>query len=80
MTRYLTIRQAAEALNVSDDTIRRMLPQLGAVDMTGGGKKRLIRIPERALEAYLNGCTIRSPIPARRKPAPTEWHIERRRA
>ena len=80
MTPYLTIQQAAEALAVSQDTIRRMLPALGAVDLTGGkGGKRLIRIPEKALSAYLTGCAIESPQPARAA-AKVEFRLERRRA
>lgn len=78
--KYLTIQQAAEALSVSSDTIRRMLPRLGAVDLKGGsGTYRLIRIPEKAIEAYLSGCQIYVPAPVTRKPARKEIHIERRR-
>lgn len=80
MTKYLTIQQAAEALAVSRDTIRRMLTKLGAVDLTGGaGGKRLIRIPEKALSAYLTDCEIYAPQPARR-PAAAGFKLERRRA
>lgn len=76
---YLTIQSAAEALSVSPDTIRRMLPRLGAVDLNQGrGKNRMIRIPVDALEAYLGERRILPP--AERKPAPAKgWHIEKRR-
>ena len=65
---YLTIAQAAEMLGVHANTVRRMLPQLGAVDLTRGrGGKRLIRIPEAALQRYLRGCLIPPPMRGRRK-------------
>ena len=80
MAKYLTIQQAAEMLAVSQDTIRRMLTKLGAVDLTGGkGSKRLIRIPERALSAYLTDCEIYAPQPAR-KVSKADFKLERRRA
>lgn len=66
--KYLTIQQAAEALAVSEDTIRRMLPKLGAVDLTAGrGGKRLIRIPETAITKYLRECVILPPLEIRRR-------------
>ena len=80
MTRLLTIDEAAVALNVHPNTIRAMLPRLGAVDLHRGSKgKRLIRIPERAIEAYLRECEILPPVPARRTARPT-YKLERRRA
>ncbi len=77
MQRYLTIKAAAEALSVSQDTIRRILPKLGATNVTGG-KNRLIRIPEAALEAWLAGNAITPPVKADRIPA-TGWKLEKRR-
>ena len=63
MTRYMTIDQVADALSVHANTIRRMLPQLGAIDLTGGkGGKRLIRIPETAVTAFLRERMILAPI------------------
>ena len=63
MSRYLTIQQAADMLGVSVDTIRRMLPRMRAVDLMGGRSgKRLIRIPETALNAYLRECEILPPL------------------
>lgn len=65
---YLTIEQTAEMLAVHPNTIRRMLPQLGAVDLTMGAKgKRLVRIPERAVEIFLRDCTIQPMTRERRK-------------
>lgn len=68
MQKYLTIDEAAEALSVHTSTIRRLLPALGAVDLTQGmGGKRLIRIPETAIMAYLRKCLILPPIPAKQR-------------
>ena len=81
MTKLLTIRDAAENLSVSINTIRSLLPKLGAVDMrNGAGKNRMIRIPEDAILAYLRGCEIvqPEPIPAVTKAKP--FRLERRRA
>lgn len=62
MTQYLTIRDAAEKLSVSVNTVRSLLPKLGAVDMRNGARKnRMIRIPEDAILAYLRGCEIVQP-------------------
>lgn len=57
--RYLTIADTAKALSVHPSTVRRMLPELGAVDLTQGkGGKRTIRIPEAGIERYLRECMI----------------------
>ena len=88
MTNYLTIRDAAEKLSVSINTIRSLLPQLGAVDMRGGaGKNRMIRIPEDAILAYLSGCEIPRPLSfaelqelAAEEENPKPFRLERRRA
>ena len=65
---YLTIEQTAEMLNVHPSTVRRMLPQLGAVDLAMGMKgKRLVRIPERAVQIFLRDCTIQPISKERRK-------------
>ena len=80
MTRLLTVEEAAEQLSVHPNTVRAMLPKLGAVDLSRGeGKRRLIRIPEAALEAYLRECEILRPATAKRAPK-TTWKLERRRA
>ena len=81
MGKYLTIQQAAEMLSVSTDTIRRMLPKLDAVDMMEGqAGRRLIRIPEQALEAYLSDCRILPPLPAKKPAAKqTAFKIPRHR-
>lgn len=78
--KYLTIQQTAEALAVSEDTVRRMLPKLGAVDLSGGrGGKRLIRIPEKSLEQYLRDCVILPPIQLERNRRAT-LNLQRRKA
>lgn len=67
----LTIEQAAESLGVSSKTIRTILPDLGAVDLLGGrGQRRIIRIPEDAIMAYLSKCRIMAePKPQKRTKA-----------
>ena len=81
MTRYLTIEAAADALSVSTDTIRRMLPRLGAVDIARpGARKRLIRIPEKALEGWLQEQRILPPVPPVEKHKTKPFYIERRKA
>lgn len=67
----LTIEAAAARLGVSQKTIRSMLPELGALDLLNGrSRKRLIRIPEDKLNAYLQSCRIQSE-PKPRKPKRT---------
>lgn len=75
--RLLTIEQTAEMLSVHPNTIRSMLEKLGAVDLSQGGKKRLLRIPESNIERYIRDCTITRP---ERRTTAREWLIERRRA
>lgn len=74
--RLLTIEQAAEVLAVHPNTVRSLLPKIGAVDLSQGGKKRLLCIPESNLERYVRDCTITRP---ERRTTAREWHIERRR-
>ena len=80
MEKHLTIAQTAEKLGVHENTVRRMLPMLRATDLTHGrGKRRMIRIPEDAVEEYLREGLILPPDTT--KPArPTTYHFERRRA
>lgn len=73
---YLTIKQAAERLSVSQDTIRRRLDEFGAVDLNHGKGKRMIRIPEDSLENP--GCRIARPTII--KVHQTKFFVERRRA
>ena len=82
--KLLTIDEAAEMLSVSVNTVRSLLPKLGAVDLRGGrGTNRLIRIPEENILGYLEACTILT-IPAKemRKRAveAKPFKLERRRA
>lgn len=80
MTEYLTIKQAAERLAVNHNTIRRMLPRLGAVDMAEKtARKRLIRIPVEGVEKFLQGCAIHTPVTIKQA-KPKEFYLERRRA
>ena len=61
--RLLTMEAAAEMMSVSLNTLRSLLPKLGAVDLRGGsGKNRMIRIPEASIMAYLEGCVIKAPV------------------
>ena len=78
---YLTINKAASALSVSVNTLRRMLPLLGAVDIKkGAGKNRQIRIPVEGIERYLSGCEIHgADIDPGAKPN-VPLRLERRRA
>lgn len=81
MQRFLTIRDAAAALDVSVNTLRSMLPKLGAVDLKyGAGKNRMIRIPEDAILAYLRGCEIGEPVQIEPAAKVKEFRLERRRA
>lgn len=73
--RLLTIAQTAEMLSVHPNTVRSMLEILGAVDLSHGGRKRLIRIPETNVEKYIRDCTITRP---ERRTTARDWHIERR--
>lgn len=76
--RYLTIEETMDRLGVSRNTVYRLLPSLGAVDLTrGAAGKRLIRIPEAGIAAYLEDCAIMPPTPARSAKKP--FYIERRR-
>lgn len=80
MTEYLTIKQAAERLAVNHNTIRRMLPRLGAVDIAEKtARKRLIRIPVDALEGFLRGCEILPQVTIKSRPQ-KEFFLERRHA
>lgn len=60
--KLLTMKDAAEAMSISLNTLRRLLPKLGAVDLLeGNGKYRMIRIPEEGILAYMATCTINAP-------------------
>lgn len=79
MTKLLTIDEAAEAMSVHPNTVRSLLSRLGAIDLNQGRKgKRLIRIPEKNIEAYLRESVILPPMP-KRTARPT-YKLERRRA
>ena len=81
VSELLTIAQGAERLNVHENTVRRLLPLLGAVNIARpGAGRRTIRIPAAALERYLAGGSI---YPVARssaaRPANESWRIPRRR-
>lgn len=79
--KYLTINAAAEALGVSVNTIRGLLPKLGAVDLRRGqGKNRLIRIPVAGITDYLRECEIRAPAPVLEITVSKPFRLERRKA
>lgn len=72
--KHYTIDQTAEMLGVSRNTILRLLPNLGAVDLRGGeGGKRMIRIPEAGINRYLAGCRIRGTVETPQKKG--GWYI-----
>lgn len=74
----LTIEQAAERLAVSKQTVRLLLEQLGAVDLSQGrNQRRTIRIPEAGLDSYLRACAIGKAAEPKRH---TGIRIERRKA
>lgn len=68
----LTVKQAAASLGVSEQIIRSILPELGAVDLLNGkSRKRLIRIPEDKLDAYLKSCRIQTAAAPAKTTKPT---------
>lgn len=77
--RLLTIKQAAEMLQVGETVLRnRYLPMLGASDINMGlGKYRSIRIPEENVIRFIRERTIQ-PVEERR--TTRAFKIERRRA
>lgn len=84
--KLLTMEEAAEAMSVSVNTVRSLLPRLGAVDLRGGrGTNRLIRIPEENIAAYIRECRIMAPVSMKEVRERTRadakpFKLERRRA
>ena len=79
--RLYTVAQTADLLAVSQKTVRALVDryELEAVDLRQGkGGKRLIRIPETAVDRYIRSSAI-APVINKRAPR-REWHLERRRA
>ena len=73
----LTVEQAADALGISEKTVRRMLPELGALDLLSGrSQRRMIRIPRESVERYLSSCRITTAVPEKRKHAPRKPKTE----
>lgn len=64
-----TIAEAAEALGVSDDTVRRLVDRykIEAVDLArGAGRRRTIRITQTALDRFLRESVMIKPARRRR--------------
>ena len=79
MMRLLKIDEAATMLGVHPNTVRGLLPKLGAVDLSGGKGKRLIRIPEEGILSYIRDCVI-TPVTPMKKRKATQFKLERRKA
>jgi excisionase family DNA binding protein len=57
--KLLTLEEAADALGVHKNTLRALLPKIGYVDLNRGkGERRLIRIRESDLTAYVARCAV----------------------
>ena len=57
--KLLTLEEAADALGVHKNTLRSLLPKIGYVDLNRGKtQRRLIRIRESDLAAYVARCAI----------------------
>lgn len=55
----LTLDEAAAKLGVHKNTLRALLPKIGYVDLNRGkGERRLIRIRESDLSAYVARCVV----------------------
>lgn len=69
--KLLTLEEAASALGVHKNTLRALLPKIGYVDLhRGKGERRLIRVRESDLAAYVARCAVQ----------PKLTLLERRRA
>lgn len=68
----LSIKQAAERLNVSEKTVRNLLQSGRLAFHRIGAGRGVIRIGEEALAAYLADCEVlaNQPSPPRRRIAP----------
>jgi excisionase family DNA binding protein len=66
----LTIRQAAEALQVSPNFVYRLVGSRLLRHERHGGKRATIRIPEDALDEYRRSCTVAAEGPTKAAPPP----------
>lgn len=65
--KLLTLEEAASALGVHKNTLRALLPKIGYVDLRRGkGERRLIRVRESDLAAYVARCAVKPKIEERR--------------
>jgi excisionase family DNA binding protein len=64
----LTVRQAAERLQVAPTTIYSLCARKQLTHVRIGTRRGTIRIPEASLDAFMAGATIRSGGPAERSP------------
>lgn len=78
----LTIRQAADILNVHPNTVRMLIDRhkIEAVNiMEGVRDKRLIRIAASSLDDFINASTTQATTKAERKHNGNGFRLERRR-
>lgn len=79
MGALLTIQAVAERMNVHPNTVRRMLPRLGAVDISApGAGRRTLRIPEASLERFIRQGEVVD-VGQDRRAAAADWRIPRKR-
>lgn len=79
MSDLLTIHEAAERLRLHENTIRRMLAELGAVNVgKPGAGRRTLRIPAENIDKFLRMGTVREAVALRARTA-ENWRIPRRR-
>jgi len=75
----LTIKEVGSRLGVHENTVRRMLPALGAVDIARpGAGRRTLRIPEASLERFIRQGEVVD-VGQDRRAAAADWRIPRKR-
>lgn len=68
--KLLTLEEAAEVLGVHKNTLRTLLPKIGWVDLRRGkGERRLIRVRESDLAAYVARCAVQPKLTVERRRA-----------
>jgi excisionase family DNA binding protein len=82
VTRLLTIAEAAEALHLSETTVRSLCKTRKLRHERHGVGRGAIRIPEDAIEEYRASVTVRAagqtPAPPPPRPAVTLKHLQLR--
>lgn len=76
MATYMTAYDVARELKVSRVAASRVMVLAGAVDIGCGEKRKVLRITEAALQAYL---ATRKTEPPRRVPNPNYWMKQQNR-